>query len=109
MNPEHSAIQPIREVHHYHPRGPEPGIAVVLELLPGFFQVFGIGNIYAGNVLGGILMMLGYWAACAVNFLLCFILVGYVTWPLTWIAFMILCPVLANGAAKRRQRKMARI
>ncbi|NLT69915.1 MAG: hypothetical protein GXX91_04385 [Verrucomicrobiaceae bacterium] len=103
MNPEYPVSPPVREVHHYHPRGPEPGLAVVLELLPGLFlQTFGIGNIYAGNVAGGVLMMLGYWATCLVNFLLCAIFIGFITWPLTWIGFMIFCPILANGAAKRR-------
>lgn len=93
----------VREIHHHHPRGPEPGLAVVLELLPGIFlQTFGIGNIYAGNVAGGILMMLGYWLLTVLNVLLCFVFVGFITWPLTWIAFMIFCPILANGTAKRR-------
>lgn len=91
----------VSEVHHYH-RGPDPGIAVILEILPGLFvQTFGIGNIYAGNVVGGIILMLGYWLAAAINLLLCFVLVGFVTWPLTWIAFMILGPLLANSAAKQ--------
>lgn len=103
MNSEYPVTPPAREVHHYHRRGPDPGLAVVLELLPGLFlQTFGIGNIYAGNVVGGILMMLGYWATCLVNFLLCTIFIGFITWPLTWIGFMIFCPILANGAAKRR-------
>ncbi len=93
--------QVVREV-HYRQQQPDAGIAVILELLPGLFlQTFGIGNIYAGNVAGGIIMMVGYWIACLVNFLLCFVLVGFVTWPLTWIAFMILCPVLANSAARQ--------
>lgn len=92
----------IREVHYQQYRGPDPGVAVILELLPGLFlQTFGIGNIYAGNVTGGILMMVGYWVACFINFLLCFALIGLITWPLTWIAFMIMCPVLANSAARK--------
>ena len=98
----------VREVHHYHQGvkpAPDPGIAAILEILPGMMlQTFGIGNIYAGNVAGGILMMVGYWVTCVLNFLLLFVLVGFVTWPLTWIAFMILCPVCANEAAKKRAR-----
>lgn len=82
---------------------PQPGIAIILEILPGIMlQTFGIGNIYAGNVAGGIFMMVGYWVSCAINFLLCFILIGFVTWPLTWIAFMIFAPMTANSAAKAR-------
>lgn len=104
MNPEYPVTQNVREVHHYHSRGPEPGIAILLELLPGLFlQTFGIGNIYAGNVTGGILMMIGYWLTCVLNFLLCFIFVGFITWPLTWIAFMIFCPIVASGEANRRR------
>lgn len=82
---------------------PNPGVAVVLELLPGIMmQTFGIGNIYAGNVAGGILMMIGYWVSCVINLFLCFLLIGFVTWPLTWIAFMIFCPITANSSAKAR-------
>ena len=99
--PRMEPSQPAPEVHVYQ-RGPDPGLAVVLEILPGLMiQTFGIGNIYAGNVLGGILMMAGYWISVAVNILLCFVLVGFVTWPLTWIAFMIFCPICATAAAKK--------
>lgn len=85
------------------PAPPEPGIAIVLEILPGLMlQTFGIGNLYAGNTAMGIVMMIGYWVSCVINFLLCFLLVGFITWPLTWIAFMIICPIAANNAAKAR-------
>jgi TM2 domain-containing membrane protein YozV len=97
-----SEIIEVREIHHYHPTR-DPGLAVVLELVPGvFLQTFGIGNIYAGNVAGGILFMIGYWVLQTINIILCFVLIGIVTLPLTWIAFMIICPIVANGAAKRR-------
>ena len=82
---------------------------MLLEILPGIFlQTFGIGNIYAGNTWSGICMMLSYWLLSFLNFLLCFVVVGFVTWPLTWIAYAIFCPILANGGAKRkRQQAMA--
>jgi hypothetical protein len=49
--------------------GRDPGLAVVFELVPGLFlQTFGIGNIYAGNVMMGVLMMVGYWVLSVVNF-----------------------------------------
>lgn len=71
-------------------------------MLPGiFFQTFGIGNMYAGNIGAGIGLMLGYWVLTGINFALCFVLVGFVTWPLTWLAFMILSSMLASSAAKR--------
>ena len=93
-------VQPVAPVR---PTPPDPGIAAILEVLPGLaLQTFGVGNIYAGNVTGGVFMMIGYWFTCVINFLLCFILIGLITWPLTWIAFMIFCPITANGAAKAR-------
>lgn len=101
LSPHQEPVQ-VREVHHYH-AGPHAGTAVLLELLPGLFaQTFGIGNIYAGQVWPGIFMMLGYWALSVVNFLLCFLLIGFVTWPLTWIAFMVFCPMAANDAAREQ-------
>ena len=74
-------------VHVHHHPARDPGIAVILELLPGIMvQTFGIGNIYAGNVAGGILMMFGYWVAQIVNLFLCLILIGFITLPLTFMA-----------------------
>jgi hypothetical protein len=82
------------------------GTAIVLELLPGFFlQWFGWGNIYAGDVGGGLALMFGYWVLAAINFALCFVLVGFFTWPLTWIAFAILSPILASKACERANRR----
>ncbi len=78
------------------------GLAVMLELLGGFFfQTFGIGHLYAGNLGVGLGLMFGYWVLTAINVMLCFLVVGFVTWPLTWLAFMILAPVTASGAVKR--------
>lgn len=77
---------------------------MVLEVLPGLMlQTFGIGNMYAGNVAAGLCMMIGYWVLTVINFLLCLMVVGFFTWPLTWVAFMILCPILASNTAKQRQ------
>lgn len=77
------------------------GLAVALELLGGFFfQTFGIGHLYAGNVGMGLGMMFGYWALTVINFVLCFAFVGFITWPVTWVAFMIISSITANNAAK---------
>ena len=84
-----------------------PGLAVALELLGGFFfQTFGIGHLYAGNIGLGLGLMFGYWILTAINVVLCFVLVGFVTWPLTWLAFMIISAITANNAAKAANQKM---
>ena len=81
--------------HHYHPAPKQPGIAVLLEVLPGLFQVFGIGHIYAGNVATGLCFMFGYWVLAAVNFVLVFLLIGWLTWPLCWLATLIISSLVA--------------
>jgi len=43
-----------------------------------------------------------------VNFLLCFLVVGFFIWPLTWIAFMIFCLILANDTGKQSSGRWAR-
>jgi TM2 domain-containing membrane protein YozV len=78
------------------------GLAVALELLGGsFLQTFGIGHLYAGNVGMGLGLMLGYWALTAINFVLCFAFIGFITWPVTWVVFMIVSAITANNAAKK--------
>lgn len=95
----------VREVRPYQAAGPDNGIAALLEILPGIFvQTFGIGHIYAGNVGRGLLIMFGYWLSCGINFLLTFVLVGFVTWPLTFLAFAIFSTIAASNAAKRKRQ-----
>jgi hypothetical protein len=87
----------------------DPGIALILELVPGFFlQTFGIGNLYAGNLSWGIGLMVGYWMASLVNLLLCFVLIGFVTWPLTWVAFAVVGSWLALEKAREREDEWRR-
>jgi TM2 domain-containing membrane protein YozV len=74
------------------------GLAVVLELLPGFFQIFGIGHFYAGNVGMGLLWLLGYWFVTFINVLLCFVAIGFITGPICWLLTMILSPIFAVDA-----------
>ena len=94
---------PVHHVVHYYQRPPRSaGAAVLLEVLPGFlFQTFGIGQVYAGNVGTGLLFMFGYWLVQFVNLLLCFLLIGFVTLPLCWLAAMIISPLIASQAAAR--------
>lgn len=80
------------------------GIALILELVPGMFlQTFGIGNLYAGNIGWGLALMIGYWIAAAVNTVLLFVLIGFITWPLTWCAFAAVSCFLAAQKAKSTQ------
>lgn len=91
-----------QQVHHYYHPQKSGGIAALLEVLPGFFQVFGIGHLYAGNVATGLIIMFGYWALSFVNFLLCFVFIGFITWPLCWVATMIISSLTAANACKSR-------
>lgn len=92
----------VQQVHHYYHPHKSGGVAALLEVIPGLFQVFGIGHMYAGNVVTGLLFMFGYWALAFVNFLLCFVFIGFITWPLCWIATMIISPLTAANACKSR-------
>lgn len=89
-------------IHNTYIQPKSSGIAILLEILPGaFFQTFGIGNLYAGNIGTGLVLMLTYWASCVVNFFLTIALIGFITWPLTWIAYLIIAIITANNAANR--------
>jgi TM2 domain-containing membrane protein YozV len=77
------------------------GMAVVLELVPGLFGVFGIGNMYAGRIGTGIALMVSYWVLFWVNVVLAFFLIGVATLVLTWIVFMVVGPLLAVSAVGR--------
>jgi hypothetical protein len=95
--------QPVQQVVHYYQTPPRSaGTAVLLELLPGFlFQTFGIGHIYAGNVAVGLLFMFGYWFVAFVNFLLLFVLIGFITWPVCFLATLIISSITASNAVSR--------
>lgn len=86
--------------HHHHPSVQRSAAAaVLLEVLPGFFALtFGIGHMYAGNVALGLLIMFGAWGLFAINTLLCFVLIGFITFPVTWLLFLILSPITAANA-----------
>ncbi|WP_433528020.1 hypothetical protein ACQPYA_16760 [Micromonospora sp. CA-263727] len=68
------------------------GAAVALELVLGLFGIFGVGNIYAGRIVTGVVLMVSFWVLFWINFLLVFVVVGLVTMPLTWLVY------LAGGA-----------
>jgi len=78
-------------------------LAIGLEVGPGFlFQTFGIGHIYAGRAGTGVALMFGYWVLQAINTALMSVWIGFITAPLTWLAFMILAPtnVLDESAGR---------
>ncbi|ROO58712.1 TM2 domain-containing membrane protein YozV [Micromonospora sp. Llam0] len=77
------------------------GAAVALELVPGLFGIFGIGNIYAGKMATGIVLMVSFWVFFWINVLLTFIVIGWITLPMTWVAYLVAGPVLALRATER--------
>ena len=89
-------------VHHYRTPPKTTAVAALLEVLPGLFlQTFGIGHLYAGNVVAGLLFMFGYWFVQFINILLCFVLVGFITGPLCFLLALVISPILASNAAQR--------
>jgi len=88
------------------PEAKDPGIAVLLELLPGFmFATFGIGNIYAGNVGVGVAILISNWVLNVINFLLLFLFIGICTWPICWLGMALLSTLLAHSAATATRRR----
>lgn len=78
-------------------------LAVGLEVGPGLFlQTFGVGHLYAGRTSTGLALMFGYWVLQAINALLTTVWIGFLTAPLTWLAFMILAPTNLLGDKPRR-------
>jgi TM2 domain-containing membrane protein YozV len=84
---------------------PDPTVAALLEAVPGFFfQTFGIGHLYQGRLGMGLFIMLSYWTLQVINALLCLILVGFVTAPLTFVLYMIAAPLNALDDQGGRSR-----
>lgn len=68
-------------------------LAVGLEVGPGaILQTFGVGHMYAGRYSTGLAIMVSYWVLQAINAMLMTVFIGFITAPLTWLAFMILAP-----------------
>lgn len=86
--------QPVRRVSVPQRSG---STAALLEVLFGFFfNTFGLGHIYAGDVGKGLLIMFAFWGLQVVNVLLCFVLIGFITLPVTWIVFMVWSTMAAS-------------
>ena len=94
-------------VHQNYYNTKSAGVAVLLEVLPGtLLFTFGIGNLYAGNIATGLILMFTYWALAIVNFFLIFVIIGFITWPLTFVAYLIIALVSAQRAVNRANWQM---
>lgn len=70
---------------------------VLLEVIPGFFNIFGIGHMAQGRFGMGLFIMLSYWGLQTINFFLSFVFgLGIVTGFLTWLFYMVTAPMNAN-------------
>lgn len=82
--------------------GRSRGMAAVLEVIPGLFQVFGIGHMYAGRVGTGLFYMFGYWAIQCFNVVLAFCGIGVVLAVIFWVLMMITSPISAANSVDRK-------
>ncbi len=72
-------------------------VPVLLELIPGWFQLFGIGHMFQGRFGMGLFIMFSYWGLQVINgFLTLLFGLGFVTGFLTWLFYMIAAPMNAN-------------
>jgi hypothetical protein len=77
-------------------------VPVLLELIPGWFQLFGIGHLYQGRIGLGLFIMFSYWGLQVINgFLTLLFGLGFVTGFLTWLFYMVAAPMNANDADGR--------
>lgn len=82
---------------------PEPGTAALLEVLGGLFlHTYGIGWIYAGEVGKGLIIMFGWWIVAGINAILLALVIGIFTWPLCWLAMVIISPIMVSNHCKRK-------
>lgn len=65
--------------------------------------MFGLGNMYAGNIAVGLLFLFGYWIIAA--FVLVFGILtctGWLLLPMLWVATLIISVVTATASCKGR-------
>lgn len=65
-------------------------VAVVLDIFFAFFGIMGVGSLYAGAPAPGLVLMVGFWFFTCINVALCFVLIGFVTFPITWLVCLLL-------------------
>lgn len=79
------------------------GIAAILEVVGGFFQVFGLGNMYAGNIGVGLLFLFGYWFVAAFFFVVSILTcTGWLVLPMLWMTTLIVSICTATASCKGR-------
>ena len=73
-------------------------VPILLEVVPGWLHLFGIGHMAQGRMGLGFFIMGSYFALQFVNFFVLswFFGLGYVTGFLTWLFYMIAAPLNAN-------------
>ncbi len=100
-----SPMQPVPQqpIYYYDPRKSK-STAIILEILPGLFGFFGIGWLYIGQVMPGLILLIGglVWvmmvivAAALTGFLACFCTV-----PITLIGPLVSTLILNQHIGKR--------
>jgi len=84
-------------------------VAMLLEFFLGCAMLtFGAGHIYAGRLGKGLAMMFGFWFLQIVNFALCFVYVGLVTFFACWLAAIVLAPFSARAAVREYNAALTR-
>ncbi len=82
-----------------------PGWAVALELGAGLVGFFGVGHAYNGRLWLGVALLLSYWLLQGLNVLLCFVMIGVLTLPLTLVVYAVLSPWKAYRDAVEINRR----
>jgi len=78
----------------------DPGIAALLEVVPGLFGFLGIGHIYNGNLGKGIIFLIGYWIFLIIELILMFVIIGFLLIPIN-LVIILLSAYLAYQDAKK--------
>jgi hypothetical protein len=87
-------------------RGRDPFVALILEIIGGFFGFLGIGWIYAGRPLMGILLLLGYWLLdWVVGLMLSIVTLGL--WCFIWPAQNLIFGAISGYLAYRWLERQA--
>lgn len=83
------------------------GIALMLELIGGIFQIFGIGSFYAGAPLYGFALLVMYWMLLVLMLVFAVVTVGLglVVIPVVWVIYAIFASLVAYTNVKAANKK----